>query len=212
MATRIYLRASTKEQDAERAKELLTAKAGDLGLTGITYYIENVSGTKLNRPELNRLLDESKQGDVILVESVDRLSRLSQVDFDTLKTKLKEKGLKLIVADLPTTYQSNDGSIAGQVLDCINNMLVDLMATMARLDQEKRIERIKQGQARARELAAAKGQELNKGGRPKNIDLRDKIDGYMNRGFKAQEIAKQCNCGLATVYRIIKEIKLSQNL
>ena len=99
MATKIYLRASTKEQDAERAKELLTAKAEDLGLTGITYYIENVSGTKLNRPELNRLLDESKQGDVILVESVDRLSRLSQVDFDTLKTKLKEKGLKLIVAN-----------------------------------------------------------------------------------------------------------------
>jgi len=209
MATRIYLRASTKEQNAERAKELLTAKAADLGLTGITYYIENVSGTKLNRPELNKLLDESKQDDVILVESVDRLSRLSQADFDTLKTKLKEKGLKLIVADLPTTYQSNDGSIAGQVLDCINNMLVDLMATMARLDQEKRVERIKQGQEKAKQLALSKGIELNKGGRPKNIELRTKVKGYMERGFKAKEIANQCDCGLATVYRTIKEINAS---
>ena len=209
MTTRIYLRASTKEQDAERAKALLIIKAKELNLSITAYYMENQSGTKLNRPELNRLLDESNQGDIILVESVDRLSRLSQIDFDTLKSKLKDKGLKLIVADLPTTYQSNDGSIAGQVLECINNMLVDLMATMARLDQEKRVERIKQGQERARELAEAKGIVLNKGGRPKNTDLRDKIKGYMDRGFKAQEIANQCDCGLATAYRVIKEIKLS---
>ncbi len=41
-------------------------------------YVENESGTKLDRPVLNKLLDESKNGDTLLVESVDRLSRLSQ--------------------------------------------------------------------------------------------------------------------------------------
>jgi len=40
-------------------------------------YIENESGTKLNSPILNKLLEESEDGDTLLVESVDRLSRLS---------------------------------------------------------------------------------------------------------------------------------------
>ena len=56
-------------------------------------YVENFSGTKLERPTLNRLLDEAQPTDILLVESVDRLSRLSQDDFSTLKQRIKAKGL-----------------------------------------------------------------------------------------------------------------------
>ncbi len=206
MNTRIYLRASTKEQDAERAKSLLEEKAKELGLTVVATYVENASGTKLSRPELNKLLEESKKGDVLLVESVDRLSRLSQSDYETLKDQLKAKGLRLIVADLPTTHQVNDNSIAGQVLDCINNMLVDLMATMSRLDQEKRVERIKQGQQRAKELAAAKGIELDKGGRPQNTTLINKVKEYLDKGLAPKEIMQLTGCSSATFYRIKKQL------
>ena len=73
MNTRIYVRASTKEQDAERALDSLRAFANNLG-HNTTEYIENHTGTKLERPQLNKLLDESKDGDILLVESVDRLS------------------------------------------------------------------------------------------------------------------------------------------
>lgn len=57
--------------------------------------------------------------------------------------------------DLPTTYTLLAGSddITGSILDLINNLLIDLLATMARLDNEKRKERIKQGLARS-ELCA----------------------------------------------------------
>ena len=57
-------------------------------------YVENFSGTKLERPTLNRLLDEAQPTDILLVESVDRLSRLSQDDFSTLKQRIKAKGLE----------------------------------------------------------------------------------------------------------------------
>ncbi len=81
-----------------------------------------------------------------MVESVDRLSRLSQTDWDTLKATIEAKGLRLVVADLPTSHMLVEAKgITGQITDVINNMLIDLMATMARLDQEKRVERIKQG-------------------------------------------------------------------
>lgn len=151
MNTRIYLRASTKDQDAERALAELNALNNSLELGKPIIYVEHYSGTKLERPELNKLLQEANQGDALLVESVDRLSRLTQHDFNELKRRIQEKGLRLIVADLPTTHhliQVND-NITSSILGLINNMLIDLLATMARLDNEKRIERIKQGLERS---------------------------------------------------------------
>src|SRR5471032_2849602 len=97
MNAHLYLRASTKDQDANRARVALEAFAADKGLTIVDVYSENISGTKLNRPELMRLLDAAESGDVLLVESVDRLSRLSQADWDTLKATIKAKGLRLVV-------------------------------------------------------------------------------------------------------------------
>ena len=87
--------------------------------------MENYSGTKLDRPELNKLLSEANQGDTLLVESIDRLSRLTQRDFQELKRRIQEKGLRLVVADLPTTYQmiQTSDSITHSILELINNML-----------------------------------------------------------------------------------------
>ena len=101
MNAHLYLRASTKDQDANRAKVTLELFAAEKGLSIVGVYAENISGTKLHRPQLLALLDTAEKGDVLLVESVDRLSRLSQADWDTLKGTIKAKGLRLVVADLP---------------------------------------------------------------------------------------------------------------
>ena len=200
MNTRIYLRASTKDQDAERALQILQDLNQNLNLGETIVYVENYSGTKLDRPELNKLLSEANQGDTLLVESIDRLSRLTQRDFQELKRRIQEKGLRLVVADLPTTYQmiqTND-SITHSILDLINNMLIDLLATMARLDNEKRIERIKQGLARAGYKPTGKKANEAKHKRIKEL----LVVGNMTK----EEIAKAVNCGVATVYRVAKVI------
>lgn len=147
MTVRIYVRASTKDQDAERALNDLIQFSKGYESTHVAY-IENFSGTKLNRPQLSLLLRESQNGDILLVESVDRLSRLDQSDFEILKQQIKAKGLRLIVADLPTTHAQNSG-MTGEILNVINSMLIDLLATMAKLDNDKRRERIKQGLERS---------------------------------------------------------------
>uniref|UniRef100_UPI0037842488 recombinase family protein n=1 Tax=Aestuariivirga sp. TaxID=2650926 RepID=UPI0037842488 len=77
MFIRAYLRASTEDQDATRAKKQLQAFARERGLKIAGFYIENVSGASLQRPELFRLLSDSEPGDVLLLEQVDRLSRLT---------------------------------------------------------------------------------------------------------------------------------------
>lgn len=201
MNARLYLRASTKEQDAHRAEQLLRTFCQHNELTVIQTYVENFSGTKLNRPELNQLLSDSKQGEILLVESVDRLSRLPQQDWEKLKQFINEKGLRLVVVDLPTTHTLlNSDDFTSSILMIINNMLLDLMATMARLDNEKRIERIKQGQERAR----AAGKRI--GGRNKNAAIREKLMSYFNKGLKVDDIAKLVGCSVATVYRVKKEL------
>ncbi len=88
MNTRIYLRASTKDQDVQRALQILQDLNQDLNLGEITVYMENCRGTKLDRLELNKLLSEANQGDSLLVESINRLSHLTQRDFQELKRKI----------------------------------------------------------------------------------------------------------------------------
>lgn len=200
MNTRIYLRASTKDQDAERALAELNALNNSLELGKPIIYVEHYSGTKLERPELNKLLQEANQGDALLVESVDRLSRLSQHDFNELKRRIQEKGLRLIVADLPTTHHLSqvNNNITSSILGLINNMLIDLLATMARLDNEKRIERIKQGLERSGYKPTGKKPNQTKHKRIKEL--------LASNTMTKDEIAKAVGCGVATVYRVAKRV------
>lgn len=196
---RIYVRASTKDQNAERALDDLKEFASRIQ-DDSKAYIENESGTKLDRPILNQLLKEAEHGDTLLIESVDRLSRLKQEEFEVLKGRIKDKGLKLVVADLPTTHvllNTND-SITGSILNLVNNLLIDLLATMARLDNEKRIERIKQGLERSGYKPTGKKADMSK---------HDRIKKLAEKGLTKEEIAKAVDCGIATVYRVLKNEK-----
>ena len=196
MTVRIYVRASTKEQDAERALDdlvMFSKKYGDKYVS----YVENHTGTKLERPELTKLLNESEQGDILLVESVDRLSRLTQKDFDILKERIKQKGLRLIVADLPTTHVTASDNMTGELMSVINSMLIDLLATMARLDNEKRKERIKQGLARSGYKPT--GKKANDEKHKQILDLSE------HGNLTKDQIAKLADVGVATVYRVLRE-------
>ncbi|OWP73521.1 recombinase family protein [Pseudomonas sp. K2I15] len=206
MNAHLYLRASTRDQDADRAKSLLESFATDKGLNIVGVYSENVSGTTLQRPELMKLLDVAQPGDILLCESVDRLSRLSQEDWLTLKMTIKAKGLRLVIADLPTSHMLvADKGISGQIMSVINDMLLDLMATMARLDQEKRVERIQQGLKKKR----AEDPNWKPAGKSKNAELWKKVEALIvkNPTLSADDVAKLADCGVATVYRIKRELK-----
>jgi len=161
-------------------------------------YVEHFSGTKLDRPVLAKLLKDAEQGDMLLVESVDRLSRLSQDDFAILKQRIKDKGLRLVVADLPTTHTVSEG-MTGEILNVVNNMLIDLLATMAKLDNDKRRERIKQGLARSGYKPSGKKPNIAK--HKRILEL-----GSQNTMTK-DEIAKAVGVGVATVYRVLRENK-----
>lgn len=104
MFVRAYLRASTSEQDATQARGQLEAFATERGLAIAATYVENESGAKLARPELFRLLGDCRPGDVLLIEQVDRLSRLTAEDWSKLRAEIDARQVRIVALDLPTSW------------------------------------------------------------------------------------------------------------
>ena len=154
MFLRAYLRASTTEQNAERAKKSLIAFAADHGKKIASFYVENESGATLTRPELMRLISDAGEGDIILVEQIDRLARLKQADWETLKFMLAKKKLMIVSPELPTSWialKSSDGTeFTASILQAVNGMLLDMLAAVARKDYEDRRRRQMQGIEKAK--------------------------------------------------------------
>src|ERR1700747_370767 len=128
---RAYLRASTDEQDAARARGQVEGFAPERGMQIAAWYRENESGAKLARPELFRLLSDSHPGDVLLVEQVDRLSRLNAGDWDRLKVELKARQVRVVALDLPTSWAMATGKVddfTARMFAAINDMLLDMLA------------------------------------------------------------------------------------
>ena len=151
MFIRAYLRASCNSQDSQRARGDLDSFASERGLKIAAYYSENESGASLTRPELFRLLDDSRPGDVLLIEQVDRLSRLTGRDWDVLKAKLHEKRVRVVALDLPTSWQlvAQGDDLTQRMMDALNSMMLDMLAAIARKDYEDRRRRTAQGIAKA---------------------------------------------------------------
>ncbi len=199
MFVRTYLRASTSEQDASRARDTLEQFAANHGQHIACEYLENESGAKADRPELLRLLKDAKKGDVLLVESIDRLSRLPAEDWQKLKTAIDSKGLRIVALDLPTSHQgiadTKGDEFTGRMLAAINSMLVDMMAAIARKDYEQRRERQAQGIAKAKEKGAYKG-------RPVDADLHKRVRELLAAGLGVRATARHAGCSTTTVLKI----------
>ena len=200
MFVRGYLRASTSEQDANRAKDQLKAFADERGLKVAAWYVENESGTKLARPELFRLLADSQPGDILLVEQVDRLSRLTAADWERLKADLTARRVRVVALDLPTSWTmatNASDEFTGRMFEAINGMLLDMLAAVARKDYDDRRRRQAQGQAKA------KAEGLYKG-RPEDTGRNEGIAGMLAAGQSWGAIQNITGCSRATIAKIAK--------
>lgn len=203
MFIRAYLRASTKEQDATRAHEELRSFAAVRGWKIAASYIENESGATLKRPELFRLLSDCQAGDVLLVEQVDRLSRLSANDWDRLKHEIQSRHVHVVALDLPTSWNmiSNDrDDIHTRMLDAINAMMLDMLAAIARKDYDTRRHRQKQGIAAAKAAGAYKG-------RREDAERNKAITAMLRSGTPWTTIQNATGCSSSTVHRLAKRLK-----
>lgn len=201
MFIRAYLRASTKEQDANRARASLDQFAASNGMTVAAYYVENESGAKLSRPELFRLLDDCQPGDVLLVEQVDRLSRLNATDWAQLKVTIAQKKVRVVALDLPTSHQliQPGDEFTARMLDALNGMMLDMLAAIARKDYDDRRRR----QAQGIETAKAEGRFK---GRPEDAGRNAAIMSMLRKGQSWNSIVAATGCSRSTLAKLAKRV------
>lgn len=195
-----YLRASTHDQDASRAKQSLLDFVQGSNQSVAAWFFENESGATLKRPELFRLLDIAQSGDVLLVEQVDRISRLNASDWEKLKSMITSKGIRIVALDLPTSHQFLQGSnddFTGRVFSAINTMMLDMLAAVARKDYEDRRRRQSQGIEKARSEGKYKGRQINK-------KLHENIEVLLNAGKSYSDIVKLLGCSKSTISKVKK--------
>lgn len=202
---RAYLRASTEDQFADRAKEMLEQFVQERGHKIASYYRENISGTKLDRPELGRLLMDSHRNDILLVAQIDRLTRLSNRDWMTLKKQIEQHEQRIVSLDVPTSWQALSDKapyqadpITRAVITAINNMLIDLMAAMSHKDWLSRRQRQKQahtlGKYRGKQADQERHQKVLYYRQVKKLSIRETADAT---DYSASQV-----CRIQALYKV----------
>ncbi|MBU0583089.1 MAG: recombinase family protein [Alphaproteobacteria bacterium] len=202
MFIRAYLRASTKEQDASRALKELKAFAKERSFKIAATYLENESGASLARPELFRLLADCEPGDVLLIEQVDRLSRLNAADWERLKDEIRQRQVKVVALDLPTSWamaSEQTDEFTRRMQEALNGMMLDMIAAIARKDYDDRRRRQAQGITKAK----AEGRYR---GRPEDTQRNSAIQTMLKSGQSWSSIVSATGASRSTLARLAKRV------
>ncbi|MGN0656044.1 MAG: recombinase family protein [Ruminiclostridium sp.] len=171
-----YCRCSTNEskQDITRQKRELK----ELGANESNIYMEYESGTKINRPELAKLLNVVKEGDTIVTTEISRITRSTKQLCDIIDL-VSDRGVRLIIKDGITVDCRN-----GKKIDIVTKACLQMCGVFSELEEGMICDRVKSGMANAR----AKGIRL---GRPALTidDIPPKVKAYFSK-YKDGEITK----------------------
>ena len=175
-----YARVSTEQQNLDRQLDMLQKY-------GVDYlYNEKMTGTKRNRPELDKLLERLTVGDTVVVESLSRLGR-STKDLIWLMETFNERGVNLVSLKESIDTTTSTGKL-----------LFTLMSALAQFERDVLADRTREGLAAAR----ARGR---KGGRPP-VDreaVRKAVKLYRTKEYSLKEIEELTGVKRSTLYRKI---------
>lgn len=185
MAVVGYARVSTIDQNLDRQIDALRA----YGIDDRLIYREKISGTKRDRPELQRMLRELQQGDTVIVADLTRISR-STKDLLDIVDQIKQK--QAFIKSIKDTWLDTSGE------NPYNSFLLTVMSGLSQLERDLTSQRTREG------LAAAKARGRN-GGRPsKQNEKGDMVRALADSGMKIAEIVRQTGLSRSTVNRILR--------
>ena len=191
-----YARVSTKEQNLDR--QLAAFKA--LGASERDIITDKESGKSLDRAGYQALKTTMlRAGDTLVVKSLDRLSR-NKGDIKAELQYFKEHGIRVKIIDLPTTMA--DFPIGQEwVLEMINNILIEVLGTIA--EQERAT--IKQRQREGIESARSKGKHLGRPPLQKPENWKEVYTIWQNGDITAKEAMRRTGLKRSSFYRLVKE-------
>ncbi len=178
-----YARVSTEQQNLDRQLDALQKYGCDI------IYNEKMTGTKRDRPELEKMLDRMTEGDTVVIESLSRLGR-STKDLIELTELFQSKGVHLISLKEAIDTSTSTGKL-----------LFTLMSAIAQFERDVIADRTREGLKAAR----ARGRL---GGRPKvNQDsVKKAIKLYKTQQYSIKEIEELTGVKKATLYRNLSKL------
>ena len=176
-----YARVSTADQNLDRQTDALKNYKVD------KIFCEKISGTKKNRPELDKLLSEVGSGDTIVIESLSRLGR-SVKNLAELMEFFNENNIRLVSLKETIDTTSSTGRLLFTIISSLSQFERDVLA-------ERTSEGLKAARARGRF-----------GGRPKtaNEKLNKAIALYKTKEYTITEITELTGVSKSTLYRSVK--------
>ncbi|MSU02336.1 recombinase family protein [Tissierella pigra] len=208
MAIYGYHRTSTTDQHLDRGIKSITDYCSTSGIKLTEMFTDQQTGKNFNRPDYLALKRIAKnKDDIIIISEVDRLGRNK---YETLKElqHYKSLGVRLMILEIPTTlvdYSTMDNSLATMLMETINNMLIEMYATIAHAEMVKREKRQAEG------IQAMKDRgEWSKYGRPVAIDYDkfkkeySKVEAGLTKPF---ELMEQLGMAKSTYYKYAKQVK-----
>ena len=148
-----YARVSSKEQNEQRQAIALT----EFGIVEKYIYVDKQSGRDFERPQYRRLVRKLKDGDTLVVKSIDRLGRNYGEILEQWRIITKEKAAAIAVLDMPLLDTRKSRDLTGTL---IADIVLQLLSYVAQTEREF----IRQRQAEG--IAAAKLRGVQFGRKP----------------------------------------------
>ena len=179
-----YARVSTEAQNLNRQLDALEKYGVD------KIYNEKMTGTKRDRPELEKMLERMTEGDTVVIESLSRLGR-STKDLIELVELFEKRGVHLVSLKEQIDTTTSTGKL-----------LFTLMSAIAQFERDVIADRTREGLKAAR----ARG---HFGGRPRFDDekVRQAIKLYNTKEYSLREIEELTGVKKGTLYRSLKRSK-----
>lgn len=184
-----YIRVSSKDQKEDRQQIALK----EVGVELQNIYVDKQSGKDFNRPQYKKMLRKLKKDDLLYIKSIDRLGRNYEEILQQWRFLTKEKGVDIVVLDMPLLDTRRGKDLMGTFLSDIVLQVLSFVAENERTN-------IKQRQAEG--IAAAKAQGI-KFGRPP-LPLPDNFyevhKAWRSKKITLKQAAEACNMPVGTFY------------
>lgn len=208
-----YHRTSTTDQHLDRGIKSINDFIQDRKISlHHSIFTDQCTGKNFSRPGYKSMKEEMlfqiNQGNEVslLVTELDRLGRNKQLTLNEIRD-MQSKGIRLMVLEIPTTLIElpNDNNMSKMMMETINNMLLEMYASFAHAEMEKRAKRQREG------IEAKKARnEWSDYGRPRALDF-NKFTSYYERVLKGElkpkEVMDLLNVTKPTYYRYANEYK-----
>ena len=196
-----YIRVSSKDQNEDRQLIALHGR----GVKDDYIYIDKKSGKDFNRPQYKKLMKKLKPGDLLMIQSIDRLGRNYEEVQNQWRVLTKEKEVDICVIDMPL-LDTRQGK------DLLGTFIADLVLQILSFVAQNEREYIRKRQAEGIAAAKAKGIRFGRVPKPLPENFHAVYQRWKSGEITGTAAAKECGMPLSTFrYRaeIYEKAKLS---